>query len=181
MSQSLIWAPRKTGKLELYGTFMEVDLFMGEKVLQTGAKDSWGTSSSAECVLWGMCGRSWHSHAIKTVWRLFETVPLSQVIVNLTVFNPRIRSLAPRGNLPHGDSERPLGETERRRKGVGGEKIWLGNNRAVFVEDFWTSYFMHDFQRNVNLLECLHWILSHMHGILGPSYIHAMIISAGTD
>lgn len=49
-----------------------------------------------------------HSHAVETVWRLFKTVSLSQVIINLTVFHPRIWSLAPSGDLPHGDPERPL-------------------------------------------------------------------------
>lgn len=109
-----------------------------------------------------MCSKSCrHSHAVQTVWRLFETVSLSQVIINLTVLDPGVRSLAPRGDLPHGDSKRPLrdggeerGEALRR---CYGSVLWIRTsqtlamerNTAMFVEAFWTSYFMRNLLRNV--------------------------------
>lgn len=56
--------------------------------------------------------RSSHLHAVQAIWRLFETVALPQVIINLAVFHARVRGLAPSGDLPHGDSKRPLGERD---------------------------------------------------------------------
>ena len=88
-----------------------LDCFIEEK------GTSWSKSPDS-CVFCEECG---HSHAVQTVWRLFETVSLSQVIINLTVFHAGVRSLTPRGDLPHGDAKRPLTETEqkeRERKGV---------------------------------------------------------------
>lgn len=75
--------------------------------------------------------RSRHSHAVQTVWGLFETVSLSQVIINLAVFDPRVRSLAPSSDLPHGDSKRPLRERER------GE-LWIQN--LIFISLKWNSF-----------------------------------------
>lgn len=79
-----------------------------------------------------MCRRSRHSHAVETVWRLFETVSLSQVIINLTVFDPRVRSLAPRGDLPHGDSKRPLRDRDRERGERSGEEGERGEGLKSF-------------------------------------------------
>lgn len=85
--------------------------------------------------------------------------------------------------------------TERQRQREGGKEwgrgrergrvkeFWLyfyGNNTAMFVEDFWTSYFMHDLQRNVHPFLML-TRNTFTYGIQGPSYIHAVIISAVTD
>lgn len=72
---------------------------------------------TAECTLSEMCRKSWHSHAVEAVWRLFETVALSQVIINLAVFHAGVRSLAPSGDLPHGDPKRPLRDQRRRTVG----------------------------------------------------------------
>ena len=49
-----------------------------------------------------------HSHAVQAVRRLFEAVALPQVVVDLAVLHARVRRLAARGDLPHGDAERPL-------------------------------------------------------------------------
>lgn len=72
---------------------------------------------TAECILSEMCRKSSHSHAVEAVWRLFETVALSQVIINLAVFHAGVWSLAPSGDLPHGDPERPLRDQRRGTEG----------------------------------------------------------------
>lgn len=77
---------------------------------------------TAECILSETCRRRSHSHAVEAVWRLFETVALSQVIINLAVFHTGVRGLAPSGDLPHGDPKRPLRDqrrgTEEKSRGV---------------------------------------------------------------
>lgn len=72
---------------------------------------------TAEWILSEMCRRSSHSHAVEAVWRLFETVALSQVIINLAVFHAGVRGLAPSGDLPHGDPKRPLRDQQRGTEG----------------------------------------------------------------
>ena len=59
-----------------------------------------------------------YSHAVQAVRGLFEAVPLPQVVVDLTVLYARVRRLAARGDLPHGDTERPLGDQKRNRQSV---------------------------------------------------------------
>ena len=57
-----------------------------------------------------------NSHIVSAVWRLFEPLPLDEVLVDLRVLHARVGGLPPRHDFPHGHTKSPLSVEET--KGV---------------------------------------------------------------
>lgn len=53
-----------------------------------------------------------HSQLIQTVCGLLQSLSFKKVVVNLMVLDARVRRHAPGSDLPHGDAESPLHDTE---------------------------------------------------------------------